>query len=141
MPYAQRTIIAYRSSLVGLRRKRDALRKRAPLLRGEQHELDKLEQLIAHRERVVAEADRAAAEQADRLATLDAEFAALDDAALQPLVDGAEFLLLLDAGRQYGLLTGGPEIDVERCEAALRVGARRGLVPRPAGETAADLLQ
>jgi hypothetical protein len=107
----------------------------------QQEDLERLHNLIAHREAVVAEADREAAErlaaeQAERatLAALEAEFAALPDAALQDLVDGAAFLLLLDSARQYGLVTGGPEVDFERCDAVLRVGRQRGLAPRDAKE-------
>jgi len=33
----------------------------------------------------------------------------------QDAADAAEFLLNLDAGRQFGLLTGGPGVNVERC--------------------------
>lgn len=47
----------------------------------------------------------------------------------QQAVNLAQFALLLDATRQYGLLTGGPTINVARCETLLRRGARRGIVP------------
>lgn len=33
----------------------------------------------------------------------------------QTAVDAADALLKLDAARTYGLVTGGPEIDAERC--------------------------
>jgi hypothetical protein len=139
--YAASTIQVYRSSLAGLRRQRDALLAQPNRGRVQQEDLERLHNLIAHREAVVAEADREAAErlaaeQAERatLAALEAEFAALPDAALQDLVDGAAFLLLLDSARQYGLVTGGPEVDFERCDAVLRVGRQRGLAPRDAKE-------
>jgi len=38
--------------------------------------------------------------------------------------------LLLDSARQYGLVTGGPEIDVERCEEILTLGKARGIEPK-----------
>jgi hypothetical protein len=46
-------------------------------------------------------------------------------------VDAAEFHLLLDSARKYGLVTGGPVIDVARCEEILRRGAAQGYRPRP----------
>jgi len=47
----------------------------------------------------------------------------------QAAVDAAEALLALESARQYGLVTGGPEIDLERCEEIIREGARRGVTP------------
>jgi hypothetical protein len=41
----------------------------------------------------------------------------------QEAVDTAHFLLLLDSARQYGLVEGGPAVDIERCEAILKRGA------------------
>ena len=49
----------------------------------------------------------------------------------QDAVDMAEGFSLLDSARQYGLVTGGPEIDVDRCEAILQEGRRRGVRPAP----------
>jgi hypothetical protein len=49
----------------------------------------------------------------------------------QDAVDGAHALLALDAARQYGLVTGGPVINQERCARMLRRGAARGITPRP----------
>lgn len=49
----------------------------------------------------------------------------------QEAVDGAKGLLLLDSARQYGLVTGGPEVDVDRCEKILQAGRRRGVRPAP----------
>lgn len=44
----------------------------------------------------------------------------------QIAVDAAWALLLLDAARQYGLVTGGPAANVDRCAAILAEGKRRG---------------
>lgn len=41
----------------------------------------------------------------------------------------AEACLLLDSARQYGLVTGGPGVDAERCEDILRRGAEQGIRP------------
>lgn len=57
----------------------------------------------------------------------------------QEAVNVAEFYLLLDSARQYGLIEGGPLIDIERCEELLRRGRQKGFQPRPAGELAALL--
>lgn len=54
--------------------------------------------------------------------------------------DGAAFCLLLDACRQYGLVTGGPTVNVARCEAIIRRAADRGIEPRPADELVASWL-
>jgi len=48
----------------------------------------------------------------------------------QQAVDFAHTGLLIDSARQYGLITGGPEIDLERCEELLRRGADQGIWPR-----------
>jgi hypothetical protein len=42
----------------------------------------------------------------------------------------AEVMLDIDAARQYGLITGGPEVNVARCVDVLRRGRQRGIVPR-----------
>lgn len=47
----------------------------------------------------------------------------------QEAVDLAEFMLHLDAARKYGLLTGGPEINVDRCQEMLALGKRQGYTP------------
>jgi hypothetical protein len=47
----------------------------------------------------------------------------------QEAADMAEFLLLLDGCRQYGLVDGGPEAHVERCCRILTEAARRGIFP------------
>jgi hypothetical protein len=48
----------------------------------------------------------------------------------QEAVDHAHFFLLLDSARQFGLITGGPAIDVERCEEILEKGAALGYTPK-----------
>jgi hypothetical protein len=51
----------------------------------------------------------------------------------QEAIDAAEFYLALDSARQYGLLTGGPTVNVERCIDILERGKRLGY--RPANMT------
>ncbi len=48
----------------------------------------------------------------------------------QEAVDTAEFLILLDSPRQYGLVTGGPEANIKRCNEILNEGRFRGILPR-----------
>jgi hypothetical protein len=48
----------------------------------------------------------------------------------QIAVDAANALLRIDAARQYGLIVGGPAIDVDRCVELLERGAAQGTVPR-----------
>ncbi len=43
--------------------------------------------------------------------------------------------------RAYGLVAGGPEIDVDRCDEILRRGAGLGFTPRPADEVAQELIK
>lgn len=40
----------------------------------------------------------------------------------QEAADFAETCLAIDSARHYGLITGGPEINVERCMPALMAG-------------------
>jgi hypothetical protein len=49
----------------------------------------------------------------------------------QEVADAADFLLLLDAARQYGLIAGGPVANVDRCVALLERAAARGVFPSP----------
>ena len=49
----------------------------------------------------------------------------------QEAVDQAEFYLVLDSARQYGLITGGPEVNVDRCEEILKHGSNLGFQPSP----------
>ena len=58
----------------------------------------------------------------------------MDDLPLTPedwqlCVDCAHTGLLLDSARQYGLVTGGPVIDVDRAEQLLNAGRLRGYTP------------
>lgn len=48
----------------------------------------------------------------------------------QELVDSAHALLTIDSCRQYGLVSGGPECDAERCRKILAEGQARGFSPR-----------
>jgi hypothetical protein len=48
----------------------------------------------------------------------------------QEAADMAQFCLLLDAARQWGLVTGGPVINADRC--GLIIDAAQGLGIRPA---------
>lgn len=48
----------------------------------------------------------------------------------QEAVDLAHFHLLLESARQYGLVEGGPCVNVERCEQLLAGGRQLGLTPR-----------
>jgi len=47
----------------------------------------------------------------------------------QEAVDLAEAALRIDSAKKYGLITGGPAIDVGRCETILAQGKLRGLAP------------
>lgn len=47
----------------------------------------------------------------------------------QEAVDGAEIALKLHAANAYGLVSGGPTVNVDRCEDLLREGATRGVRP------------
>ncbi len=49
----------------------------------------------------------------------------------QAAADGADFLLLLDSARQYGLIEGGPEANVGRCVEILERAADQGIFPTP----------
>jgi hypothetical protein len=48
----------------------------------------------------------------------------------QHLVDACEGALALDAARKYGLVWGGPKVNVDRCLELLLAGAARGYHPR-----------
>lgn len=48
----------------------------------------------------------------------------------QTTVDAAKALLVLDSARLYGLVTGGPEVNVKRCEEILYTGRQQGIQPR-----------
>jgi len=48
----------------------------------------------------------------------------------QTAVDAAKALLVLDSARLYGLVTGGPGVNVKRCEEILYAGQQQGIQPR-----------
>lgn len=59
----------------------------------------------------------------------------------QQAVDAAAAVRAIEDCRLYGLFTGGPRANVERCDWILSEGAQRGYRPsRPAGELAIELL-
>ena len=47
----------------------------------------------------------------------------------QEAVDLAEAAVRIDSARKYGLVAGGPAIDVARCETILTQGKLRGFAP------------
>lgn len=47
----------------------------------------------------------------------------------QEAVDLAEVYLVIDSARKYGLVRGGPAVDVDRCEQLLAGGRARGITP------------
>lgn len=49
----------------------------------------------------------------------------------QTAVDAAHGSLALAAARDYGLVTGGPVVNVERCNQILERGAEMGVTPSP----------
>jgi hypothetical protein len=51
----------------------------------------------------------------------------------QAAVNAAEACLLVDSARQYGLITGGPVVDVARCDEILEQGRARQIVPTKDG--------
>lgn len=48
----------------------------------------------------------------------------------QEAVDAAHFFIALDSARQYGLVKGGPNADLERCEEILQRGREQGITPQ-----------
>jgi hypothetical protein len=49
----------------------------------------------------------------------------------QEAVDTAEALLLIESARMYGLIFGGPYVNVARCEELLRKARTLKILPRP----------
>jgi hypothetical protein len=47
----------------------------------------------------------------------------------QDAVDAAYVLISIDAARQYGLITGGPKANVDRCIEIPALGKRKGFSP------------
>jgi hypothetical protein len=48
----------------------------------------------------------------------------------QEAADAADWCLAIDACRQYGLLEGGPEFNIDRCVLILKRAKKRGITPR-----------
>lgn len=55
----------------------------------------------------------------------------------QEAVDGAEFMLLVESARLYGLIETDMVVDVGRCDELLRRGKDRGHKPAPLDELVA----
>ena len=53
----------------------------------------------------------------------------ITNAEWQEAVDAAEFMICLHSAQAYGLIAGGPDVNLERCEDLLRAGAARGVRP------------
>lgn len=49
----------------------------------------------------------------------------------QGAVDVAYVMLLIDSAKLYGLVSGGPEVNVERAQDIIRRGEELGVVPSP----------
>jgi hypothetical protein len=47
----------------------------------------------------------------------------------QTAVDAADALLHIQSAEAYGLITGAPTVNVERCEELLEAARRRGVTP------------
>ena len=59
----------------------------------------------------------------------------------QEAVDGAAGLRAIADCKMYGLIEGGPKIDVRRCDEILERGRKRGFAPsRPAVDLAIGLI-
>lgn len=54
----------------------------------------------------------------------------------QDAVDSAEFCLALQSARDYGLIAGGPGVNVDRCAELLARGAAIGIFPAPLDQLA-----
>ena len=52
----------------------------------------------------------------------------------QEAVDAAAFFLALQSCRLYGLITGGPNVDADRCQEILKRGKALGVAPAPIEE-------
>jgi hypothetical protein len=53
----------------------------------------------------------------------------------QEAADLAHLWLALDAARAYGLIVGGPRVNIDRCNALLARAAERGVAPVPVDES------
>jgi hypothetical protein len=47
----------------------------------------------------------------------------------QDAVNLAHFFMAIDSARQYGLIAGGPTVNIERCEVVLTQGREKGITP------------
>lgn len=47
----------------------------------------------------------------------------------QEAVNAAHVLLLVESARYYGLITGGPEVNIDRCNELLAEGRSLGIEP------------
>lgn len=54
-------------------------------------------------------------------------FAQLDDSELRALGVLADACLMIETARRYGLAEGGPDVHVDKCEAAVAAAGERGL--------------
>lgn len=52
------------------------------------------------------------------------------DAQWQEAVNLAHAFLLIESAKRYGLITGGPTVNVDRCAELLRMGEARGFRPK-----------
>jgi hypothetical protein len=58
----------------------------------------------------------------------------------QEAVDAAAALMIIHSARLYGLITGGPHANVERCDDILTRGAARKVYPsKPAADLAIEM--
>jgi hypothetical protein len=59
----------------------------------------------------------------------------------QQAVDSAAAARAIADCKMYGLLEGGPQININRCDSILRRGAKRGITPsRPVTDLALELV-
>lgn len=58
----------------------------------------------------------------------------------QMAADGASFALALESCRLYGLITGGPAVNVDRCELILARALEHNVTPRPLEDLIPELL-
>ena len=47
----------------------------------------------------------------------------------QEAVDAAHVLILIDGARRYGLISGGPAANIDRCVEIVEAGKKRGILP------------
>ena len=49
----------------------------------------------------------------------------------QDAANAAEAWLRFDSAKKYGLISGGPDVDVDRCDDILKKAKRLGITPNP----------